>query len=282
MLYVLIRLRQTIVGGIAKILAKSFNLSQVARLVVKFHDNDGNENIQKNGELPLLTHLVKLSDNESVFFDIGANIGGYSSELIRAGVKGKLILIDPLSRNLRVAHDKMKELDFMNFQTLECAVSDSKGMTTFYSNTNSDLSAHDSLHDMQAIGYDTNVTKTEVQVTTLDDILCDLDIEKVHFMKIDVEGNELKVFDGARATLERGAVKFIQFEFGNAAKAARVFLYDLVSLLESNHYKIYVVKPRGLMPLNYSPFTEKKYSMINLLAVHENSLSEVSKITIAR
>ena len=43
------------------------------------------------------------------------------------------------------------------------------------------------------------------------------------------------------------------------------FLYDLVSLLESKQYKIYVVKPKGLLPLEYTPFTEMRYSMINFL-----------------
>ena len=82
-----IKLRQSFASTIARILAKSFYISQLARLVVKLYDNDGNTHIRDNGELLLLKYLVKLSNNQSVVFDIGANIGDYSIELIQAGLR---------------------------------------------------------------------------------------------------------------------------------------------------------------------------------------------------
>ena len=110
----------------------------------------------------------------------------------------------------------------------------------------------------------------------------ELNVSDVHFIKMDVEGNEFNVLSGAKNALDNGVIKFIHFEFSNASKSARVFLYDLVSLLESKQYKIYVVKPKGLLPLEYTSFTEMRYSMINFLAVEKNSVEKILPITILR
>ena len=277
-----IKLRQSFASTIARILAKSFYISQLARLVVKLYDNDGNTHIRDNGELLLLKYLVKLSNNQSVVFDIGANIGDYSSELIQAGLRGKLILIDPLAKNLNIASKKINNIDYKDFKTIECAVSNTTGKQIFYTNTDESMSGHDSLYDMKKIGYSDKTISIEVQVKKLDDILLELNVSDVHFIKMDVEGNEFNVLSGAKNALDNGVIKFIQFEFGNASKSARVFLYDLVSLLESKQYKIYVVKPKGLLPLEYTPFTEMRYSMINFLAVEKNSVEKILPITILR
>lgn len=277
-----IKLRQSFASTIARILAKSFYISQLARLVVKLYDNDGNTHIRDNGELLLLKYLVKLSNNQSVVFDIGANIGDYSIELIQAGLRGKLILIDPLAKNLNIASKKINNIDYKDFKTIECAVSNTTGKQIFYTNTDESMSGHDSLYDMKKIGYSDKTISIEVQVKKLDEILLELNVSDVHFIKMDVEGNEFNVLSGAKNALDNGVIKFIQFEFGNASKSARVFLYDLVSLLESKQYKIYVVKPKGLLPLEYTPFTEMRYSMINFLAVEKNSVEKILPITILR
>ena len=85
------------------------------------------------------------------------------------------------------------------------------------------MSGHDSLYDMKKIGYSDKTISIEVQVKKLDDILLELNVSDVHFIKMDVEGNEFNVLSGAKNALDNGVIKFIQFEFGNASKSARVF-----------------------------------------------------------
>lgn len=264
-----------------KLFAKSYYVTQLCRRIVQVYDNDQNVIFKENGELNLLTHITKISDRESVFIDVGANVGDYSVELVKAGITGKLFLVDPLERNLSVSRQKILNLNFNNFELIQCALSDSTGKQSFYTNIDKNLSAHDSLHDMSSIGYSEKTEKIEVQVKKLDDVMSQLKIEKIHFLKIDVEGNELYVLRGADKNLKRGVISFIQFEFGNASKASRVYLHDIVFLLESKQYKIFVIKPKGLEPLNFTPFTEARYSYINLLAVHKNSMRSISNITIS-
>ena len=57
-------------------------------------------------------------------FDVGANKGDYSVELIKAGITGKLFLIDPIIKNLRIA--KQKILNFEGFFYLDSPIEDGK------------------------------------------------------------------------------------------------------------------------------------------------------------
>jgi FkbM family methyltransferase len=270
---------QRVVGPVfAKIFSNSYLITQFARMVVQIYDNDQNSDIRKNGELKLLTHLVTISNNHSQFVDVGANVGDYSTELVKAGLIGKLCLVDPLKRNLLTAQQRLVDLNFYEFELMQFALSDSTGKQIFYTNLDNELSGHDSLYDMRSIGYSENVEPTEVDVKRLDDVMFS---SEIHFLKIDVEGNELNVLKGAENLLARGAISFIQFEFGNAAKAARIYLHDIVFFLESKQYKIYIIKPKGLVPLVFTPFTEMRYSYINFVAVHANSVRFISNIIIS-
>jgi FkbM family methyltransferase len=272
-----------LVVWISRILAKNYYVSEVCRIVVGIYDNDMNGvDIKNNGELKVLRHLVKKSENDDVFFDVGANIGLYSVELINAGLKGSLFLVDPLKNNLSSASQRIKQTGFKKYQLLECALSNQNGTQLFNVNLDSSLSGADSFYDMRKIGYLKNTTEIQVPVKKLDDLAISYDIKKVYFLKIDTEGNEFFVLKGAEELLSRQSIKFIQFEFGNSAKVARVFLHDIVYFLESKKFKIFIIKPKGLFPLKFTPYTEKRYSLINFLAVHESCVGCISEIVISR
>ena len=61
-------------------------LVTLSRLIVKVYDNDGNSNMQTNGESMMLNYISEnykhiFDDSGLVFFDVGANIGKYTSIL---------------------------------------------------------------------------------------------------------------------------------------------------------------------------------------------------------
>ena len=75
--------------------------------------------------------------------------------------------------------------------------------------------------------------------------------------------------------LERDAIEFIQVEFGHAARAARVYLHDIVAFISQYNYEMFIIKPNGLAPLDFSPFTENRYAYINFLVVRRASLEKL-------
>jgi len=251
----------------------SYFLTQFARRVVQVYDNDCNADMEKNGERMLQNLIASTSDGNSVFFDVGANVGDWSAALIKGGYVGRLVAIDPLSKNLSKVREKLTAHNYPNFDLCECAVSDRVENKKFFINTDPALSGHDSLFDMRSIGYKEGVDCVEVKCTTLDELAKQLNISKINFLKIDVEGNELSVLKGAKSLLSQGSIDFIQIEFGHAARAARVYLHDIVQFVNEYNYKIFVIKPTGFLPLDFSPFTENRYSYINFLLARDGALS---------
>ena len=58
--------------------------------------------------------------------------------------------------------------------------------------------------------YDTNYSGDEFKSDTLDNLLLQLNINTVFFMKIDVEGHEPKVLEGAQNILKNTSHRYIE------------------------------------------------------------------------
>jgi hypothetical protein len=101
----------------------------------------------------------------------------------------------------------------------------------------------------------------KIEVTTLDDIVDELNVKKVNFLKIDVEGAEKQVLDGAKILLESQKEIVILFEasdlnaldFGYSVK-------DILSEIISSGFFIYQVNELG-----------------NLINISENEVGTIRK-----
>ena len=260
---------------VSRLLARSYYITQFARMVVKAYDNDSNSDMDTNGEGRMQRLIASLSEVGSVFVDVGANVGNWSARLIESGAQGRLVAVDPLRRNLAAVREKLQGLNCRRFELCEVALSDSIGTAKFFTNQDKSLSSHDSMFDMRSIGYSESVNCIEVNVETLDNLAKQLGISEILFLKVDVEGNELSVLKGAKDLLTQEAVEFIQIEFGHAARAARVYLHDIVGYVNQYKYDMFIIKPHGLAPLDFTPFTENQYAYINFLIARRASLDKL-------
>ena len=91
--------------------------------------------------------------------------------------------------------------------------------------------------------------RATVELVTLDGYCGRAGIERVDFLKIDVEGHELAVLKGAEGLLGRRAIGGIQFEYGSAFIASRTFLKDLWDLLQKHGYRLSKLYPDGPRPV---------------------------------
>lgn len=69
--------------------------------------------------------------------------------------------------------------------------------------------------------------------------------------------------------LKNSAINFIQFEFGFAAHAARVYFRDLLNFLNKFSYEIYKLKPLKNERIYYRPELEQT-AYANFLAVKKS------------
>jgi FkbM family methyltransferase len=138
----------------------------------------------------------KQGDN---FVDVGAHIGRYSIVAAkRIGNLGQIIAIEAHPETFELLKKNVALNGLRNVTAINTVVSSQKGKAKLY------LDGHDSGFTV----YSTimiNRTKTEefleVEANTLDNILNENNIQRVNWIKIDVEGAELEVLKGAVDTL---------------------------------------------------------------------------------
>jgi FkbM family methyltransferase len=124
--------------------------------------------------------------------DIGAHLGSMLSEMVRLAPKGQHMAFEPTPYKAQWLRQKFPEV-----QVLEVALTDRVGEAKFYLNT--DLSGFSGLHQHMAENH--TIEELTVQCDCLDHLVPS--DQRIDFIKLDVEGDELGVLRGAKTLLQR-------------------------------------------------------------------------------
>jgi FkbM family methyltransferase len=135
--------------------------------------------------------FARLVREGDVVLDIGANVGFYTLLAARmVGPSGRVLAFEPLPDNLPVLRRHLAVNGLTNVDVIPAAVASRSGSRRF--NTG----------EYPATGQLSELGGIEVDVVSLDDLRAAGRLSRVDLMKIDVEGAELEVLEGARAVLE--------------------------------------------------------------------------------
>jgi FkbM family methyltransferase len=148
--------------------------------------------------------------NPQLCIDIGANIGKYTNEILKK-TNSRVISFEPLSTTFKkLAETTEHQKERVKLENK--GVSNKTGMLTIHYNPNA--LAHASFsEDIKKVGYVSNKEKADVQVITLDRYCEENEISEIDLVKMDTEGFEAEVFEGAKNTFSKIKPKFIQIEF---------------------------------------------------------------------
>lgn len=217
--------------------------------------NEGDCN--KNGEFKVLDAFRSYYD---FFVDIGAN-NGIFIDRINADVSSEktaplkfILAFEPNPKLKDVLEKKIAHGDLV-----QVALSNKKGNATFniYSADDTTSSLFDRSDMMPH--FTNKVTRLDVAVDILDSYLPVIEREARNgiFVKIDAEGVELPVLEGATELFSRRPVIFLMFEYSKAWKIGNHALKDAFHLLDKSGFKIFRVTPLGLESLRfYTPDME--------------------------
>jgi FkbM family methyltransferase len=136
-----------------------------------------------------------------VAVDIGCHKGAYAYWMRRSvGASGAVYAFEPQPKQVAYLREAFSAMRYDNVELVPMAVSDRTGQTTLHVPS---MSSHfASLEAKRDIKPGTS-SDTLVQITTLDDFFeSSKQRRPPNFLKIDVEGHELSVLNGARRTLE--------------------------------------------------------------------------------
>jgi FkbM family methyltransferase len=196
-------------------------------------------------------------------FDVGANAGVYTHELLDVlGDSARVWAFEPSPSSFRILESKLGGTANVHLRNL--GFSDREGIGTLHAPAEGSKVA--SLYDTVSLSAPAPLAES-ITLTTLDRFCSDEDIERIHFLKLDVEGHELSVLKGGATLLEEGRVDAIQFEFSRANLESRTFLRDFFYLLDGR-YRLYRVLRNGLYPMDrYKEVYEVYKRATNYLAL---------------
>ncbi len=167
-----------------------------------------------------------------VFIDAGANDGLYSLfASTRVGEAGMVWAFEPSQREFERLSEHIRINGFKNICPLRMALSNFEGSAEL-SVADHEHAGLNTLRDFVHPGI-TQIRKETVDVRTLDRLVHEHDLRRVDAMKLDVEGEEGYVLEGARNILENMR-PVILFEVSVNARSEYVY-----SLLRGTGYDIY-------------------------------------------
>jgi FkbM family methyltransferase len=180
--------------------------------------------------------LLPLSGRE--FWDVGANTGHYA--LMFAKNFDRVRAFEPNPDAIDILNLKITKKRIQNVEIVPIALSDAVGNSRLYLHTevrektigssnslipssNAAGRGSDERNDFSAVPF------VEVQTDTVDHLL---GRERIELMKIDVEGAEFMVLNGAMKALDEGRIANLMIELHNADRKD-----ELDSFLTTRHYK---------------------------------------------
>lgn len=190
---------------------------------------------------PELTYLDKFVKPGETFVDAGANCGVYT--LAAAGITGKqgrVLSFEPGREVFAALQRSVSSNDWPQVKVFEFGLSNEEATVQLYA------------HPHGASSFSLGKTEgmeaaSSIRVRKLDDVLDEEQVERVDCIKMDVEGAEEMIMQGAVRLFERCKPRVI-FEINTRAIAALGLKTDGVwRFLEARGYKFYTIDEKGKM-----------------------------------
>lgn len=170
-------------------------------------------------------------------FDIGANRGQTVGEFLKLMPGAKLIAFEPIPHLAESVRSKFASHDNLTVEAL--AMDDTVGTRTFHVN------AYDETSSFLTTAIDTGERKylarredIQVHTTTLDAYCTARGVSAIDVLKLDVQGVELAVLSGARATLPCIQAVYAEVTFAPCYQGQTEFA-DLDRILRESSFRIF-------------------------------------------
>ena len=157
-------------------------------------------------------------------FDVGANVGQTASLLKKMWPGMEIVCFEPTPTTFEILQKNISALPGVKAHNIGLgATAGSFDLFTYPGDSllNS-LSPQSPFTVRFASKYDPMVKKVSCTVRTLDEVRKESAIERINLLKIDTEGFDLQVLEGAQETFRDGRVDFIYLEFNTILPKAGI------------------------------------------------------------
>ena len=184
-----------------------------------------------------------LSSIESpIIFDVGANIGQTTKIYRTIFPAAKIFAFEPYNESFEQL--KLKYDEEENTQVFRLALGSTSGHQTFHVNpsspTNSLLATDGHGPKVWGEGLLETVDTVQVDVVRLDDFLRNIDVDRIDLMKLDVQGAEHLVLEGAIDALRENRISVIFTEIITMPTyVGQISFHEMLRKFDDHNFDLY-------------------------------------------
>jgi FkbM family methyltransferase len=201
-------------------------------------------------------------------FDVGAHKGAYTAYFNQmASVSAKCHLFDPLPDMYAYCVDQFSGNASIAVNNI--ALGNMHGSSKFY-RVDGGLSGSSCYYRREVFSR-FQCSQIQVEMTSLDRYVAERDIAFIDLLKIDTEGSDLAVLQGAQNALADKKIGFIQFEYGGTWHDAGISIISATELLDNLGYQVYEFLS-GVESFREIEFKSDDYQYRNLYACRKGQM----------
>jgi FkbM family methyltransferase len=204
-----------------------------------------------------------------VVFDVVANVGDCTQRALAAGARAVHgVEITPAAAagvTQRYAGDERVRVNAFG-------LSSAPGTITIHH-----FPDHPALTTITDYPHDAPSTAIEAPVSTGDAYMTEHGIDRIDFLKLDVEGAEPFVIEGFSGAFGRGVIGAVQYEYGRVAILTKYLLRDFFAQMTDYGFRVGRIEPNGVEFLDYDMSLEN-FKDSNWLAVHQTRAQWIARL----
>lgn len=207
-----------------------------------------------------------VNSNEPIIFDIGAHKGETIKFFKSIFKYSKIYSFEPDPENFITLNKISKKY---NTKAENLAITNKEGYVDFYKQSISHLGGLFPINEKSndSLGYAQKASnkKIRVKANTLDNIIQNFQIKIIDILKIDVQGFEVGVLEGAKNTIEMSKIIQIEVSLYDFYCNTKNSWFEVNQILGSNNFELFDIAKVSKNPKNYrTDWIELIFKKINL------------------
>ena len=186
--------------------------------------------------------IYRLVEPGDVVFDVGANIGWYTINILLRKSGARVYAFEPIDSSFEHLKRNLLRNGLDTERCYHFGLSDSSGAAKFYFDVECATAS-----SMANLREDERTVVVECQLRTMDQFVASLpSLDRLDFIKCDVEGAELLVFRGGLDTIKKYRPIVLSEMLRKWAKKFDYHPNDIIKLFRSIGYQCFVIADDGI------------------------------------
>lgn len=182
------------------------------------------------------------SEDRIIIFDVGAHFGETALKFNQLFNNCIIYSFEPFFESFKILKESTQ--NYQNIEIIDIALWNKIGEINFHVNrssgTNSILSTHEQGPNIWGDGLLDILGTIKINATTIDNFIEDNRISKIDILKLDTQGTECQVIEGAKEAIKKGLIKLIYMEIITMPTYRnQKTLDEILKVLRINNFNLY-------------------------------------------